>query len=57
MENKNELEISYHLGINSQTATLKSKNDLGIETKIHLDEKELKFLLQSLLRNVNFEIK
>ncbi len=57
MENKNELEISYHSGINSQTATLKSKNDLGITTKIHLDEEELKFLLQSLLRNVNFEIK
>ena len=53
----NELEISYHVGINSQTAKINYLDDIGDKKHINLNEEELKFLLQSLLRNVNFNIK
>jgi len=51
------IEINYHQGINSTQATIIRLDEFNKKTIIKLDDKELKFLLNSLIKNIDFEIK
>ena len=56
MNKVKDLEISYNVGIKSMMAKITTKDVLDRDINITLNEDELKFLLQSLLRNIKFEI-